>query len=73
MTDILGRPNSYGFGWFISSLDGAKTVEHSGGWAGYVTYILRIPSRCVTSIVLSNFSNHDVPDIAEQMIQIAER
>lgn len=73
MTDILGRPNSYGFGWFISSLDGAKTVEHSGGWAGYVTYILRIPSRRVTSIVLSNFSNHDVPNLAEDMIELAEK
>lgn len=36
-TEILKRPNSYGFGWLISSLDGSKDIEHSGGWAGYVT------------------------------------
>ncbi len=42
-TDILNRPNSYGFGWLISSLDGDKDVEHSGGWAGYGTEILRVP------------------------------
>jgi CubicO group peptidase (beta-lactamase class C family) len=70
-TDILKRPNSYGFGWFISSLDGDKDVEHSGGWAGYVTDILRVPSRRVTAIVLSNSSNGRVPEIAQRMVEIA--
>ena len=70
-TDILRRPNSYGFGWFISSLDGEKDVEHSGGWAGYDTDILRVPSRRVTAIVLTNSSNDDVPEIAERMVEIA--
>jgi len=55
----------------ISSLDGSKDVEHSGGWAGYVTDILRVPSRRVTAIVLSNSFNRDVPDIAWQMVKIA--
>lgn len=70
-TGLLKRPNSYGFGWFISSLDGDKDVEHSGGWAGYVTDILRVPSRRVTAIVLSNSSNERVPEIAERMVEIA--
>lgn len=70
-TDILlPRPSSYGFGWFISSLGGEKDVEHSGWWAGYNTYILRVPSRRVTSIVLTNASNDDVASIAEQMVEI---
>jgi CubicO group peptidase (beta-lactamase class C family) len=72
-TDILTRPSSYGFGWFISSLQGEKDVEHSGWWAGYNTYILRVPSRRVTAIVLTNSSNSDVADITEQMVEIALR
>jgi CubicO group peptidase (beta-lactamase class C family) len=72
-TDLLTRPNSYGFGWFISSVDGEKDVEHSGGWAGYVTDILRVPSQRVTAIVLTNFSNDDVPEIAYQMAKIASK
>lgn len=68
-TDLLSRPSSYGFGWVISSLDGEKDVEHAGGWAGYVTYILRVPDRHVTAIVLTNASNEDVPDIATQMAE----
>jgi CubicO group peptidase (beta-lactamase class C family) len=27
-TDMLARPSSYGFGWFISSLKGEKSLEH---------------------------------------------
>jgi hypothetical protein len=72
-TDLLARPNSHGFGWFISSLHGEKTVEHSGGWSGYATHILRVPGPRVTAIVLTNSSNGDVPDIAEQMAEIAMR
>lgn len=72
-TDLLFRPSSYGFGWIISSLHGDKDVEHSGGWSGYATHILRVPSRRATAIVLTNSSNGDVPDIAQQMIEIATR
>jgi hypothetical protein len=54
-------------------LHGEKTVEHSGGWSGYATHILRVPGRQVTAIVLTNSSNGDVPDIAEQMAEIAMR
>lgn len=69
-TDILSRRSSYGFGWFISSLGGEKDVEHSGGWAGYVTDIVRVPGRRVTAIVLTNSSNNEVPEIAEEMARI---
>lgn len=71
VTDLLTRPNSYGFGWVISSLRGEKDVEHPGGWAGYGTYIVRVPSRRVTAIVLTNSSNDDVDEIAQQMAEIA--
>jgi CubicO group peptidase (beta-lactamase class C family) len=72
-TDILTRPSSYGFGWIISSLRGEKDVEHSGGWSGYATHILRVPSRRITAIVLTNSSNADVPEIAQEMAEIAMR
>jgi CubicO group peptidase (beta-lactamase class C family) len=70
-TDLLPRPSSYGFGWFISSIRGEKTVEHSGGWSGYGTHILRVPSRRMTAIVLMNSQNDDAPLIARQMIELA--
>ena len=73
VTDVFTHRSSYGFGWFISSLHGEKVVEHSGGWSGYATHILRVPSRRVTAIVLTNSSNDDVPDIAWEMAENAVR
>jgi CubicO group peptidase (beta-lactamase class C family) len=73
VTDLFTHRSSYGFGWFISSLHGEKVVEHSGGWSGYATHILRVPSRRVTAIVLTNSSNDDVPDIAWEMAENAMR
>jgi CubicO group peptidase (beta-lactamase class C family) len=64
------RPTSYGFGWFIGSLDGNQTIEHGGAWSGYRTYILRVPSRRVTAIVLTNSANEEVPEIAQQLVEI---
>ena len=72
-TDLFTHRSSYGFGWFISSLHGEKVVEHSGGWSGYATHILRVPGRRVTAIVLTNSSNDDVPDIAWEMAENALR
>jgi CubicO group peptidase (beta-lactamase class C family) len=72
-TGILTRPSSYGFGWFISALHGEKDVEHSGGWSGYATHILRVPTWRVTAIVLTNSSNDSVPEIAQEMTEITIR
>lgn len=37
-----GDSTGYGFGWFMErSPTGKKMVTHSGGWAGFSTYILR--------------------------------
>jgi CubicO group peptidase (beta-lactamase class C family) len=67
------RPTSYGFGWFIGSLDGNQTIEHGGAWSGYRTYILRVPSRRVTAIVLTNSSNDEASEIAQGMVEITIR
>lgn len=71
-TNFFGYPTSYGFGWFIGSENGAVVLEHGGEWSGYRTHIVRVPSRRVTAIVLTNSSNDDVAQIAHGMIGIAE-
>ena len=69
-THFFEHPSAYGFGWFVSSKNGAAVVEHGGEWSGYRTYIIRVPSRQVTAIVLTNSSNNDVARIAHRMIEI---
>jgi CubicO group peptidase (beta-lactamase class C family) len=48
----------YGFGWFVdnSNKENGKIVEHSGGWAGYVTHIERHLDEDITIIILQNLS-----------------
>ncbi|HWF10181.1 MAG TPA: serine hydrolase domain-containing protein [Bryobacteraceae bacterium] len=70
-THFFNHPSAYGFGWFISSENGAVVLEHGGDWSGYRTHIIRAPSRRVTAIVLTNSSNNDVARIAHRMIEIA--
>lgn len=70
MTAILKRPTSYGFGWFITE-NGTLELEHGGFWSGYRSYIVRIPPRRLTAIVLMNSANDQVGLIAYQMIDVA--
>ena len=72
-THYFEHPSAYGFGWFISSDHGARVQEHGGEWSGYRSHIIRIPSRRLTAIVLTNSSNQHVSRIAHRMIEIAER
>lgn len=52
-----GDTSRYGFGWFIdSSLSGKKVVAHTGGWVGFVTYILREIEEDNCIIILTNNS-----------------
>lgn len=45
----------YGFGWMIDSTKTyGKVASHSGGWAGYVTYIERDLDNDKTIIILQN-------------------
>jgi CubicO group peptidase (beta-lactamase class C family) len=52
-----------GFGWFITP-DGTMAA-HSGGWAGYRTYIRRYLQHPFTIVVLSNYAALDVVAIAD--------
>jgi CubicO group peptidase (beta-lactamase class C family) len=71
MTGILKRPASYGFGWFITPENGTLEVEHGGFWSGYRSYVVRIPPRRLTAIVLMNSADDRVGVIAHQMIDAA--
>jgi CubicO group peptidase (beta-lactamase class C family) len=73
MTGILRRPTSYGFGWFITPDNGTLELEHGGSWSGYRSYIVRIPPRRMTAIVLMNSANDQFGAIAHQMIDVAGR
>jgi len=50
-----GNNTNYGFGWMIPPTDKyGKRMTHSGGWAGYITYIERGIEKDYTIILLQN-------------------
>ncbi|MFT3823948.1 MAG: serine hydrolase domain-containing protein [Chitinophagaceae bacterium] len=53
-----GKETSYGFGWRVYNNNEkyGKIVNHSGSWAGYITYIERHVDNDKTIIILQNYS-----------------
>lgn len=52
---LKNEETDYGFGWFIKDdKTYGKTVYHSGGWAGYITYMERNMDNDKTIIILQN-------------------
>jgi CubicO group peptidase (beta-lactamase class C family) len=50
-----GKKNIYGFGWNVShNKTYGRIASHSGGWAGYITYIERQLEHNKTIIMLQN-------------------
>lgn len=49
-----GKPTHYGYGWGISTLRGARALEHGGGIFGFSTYGIRLPDEKVYVAVLAN-------------------
>lgn len=60
----------YAYGIIISQHFGISHFEHSGGWAGYATYFLRIPSLGLSVAVLGNIENLDTQKIAYDITDI---
>jgi CubicO group peptidase (beta-lactamase class C family) len=46
--------SQYGYGWFITTVDGKRVVEHGGGITGFVADIRRIPADQTCIIILDN-------------------
>jgi D-alanyl-D-alanine carboxypeptidase len=49
-----GTTKDYGFGWFLSPLDGHRNIGHSGSTSGFSASLQRFPDDGLTIIVLSN-------------------
>lgn len=57
----------YAFGIGLSKIQGLDALEHSGGWMSYNCNLIRIPSKKLTIVVLSNSANIDAVEISYQL------
>jgi len=65
-----GKQTHYGFGWEIGEWHGLRTVRHGGSTIGFRTYILRVPDREFTVIVLINRTQAEPEEIANRIAEI---
>lgn len=49
-----GKPTKYGYGWYMTSIEGSRTIEHGGGINGFVTDAIRLPDEKVYVAILTN-------------------
>ncbi len=66
---IIDHEN-YAFGLFKVERSGLHTLEHSGGWAGYATYFIRVPSQRLSIAVLSNQADFDGETAAYKVLDV---
>lgn len=60
---VNGKGTGYGYGWFLSQLQGSPTIEHGGGINGFLTNAIYLPTEDVFVAVFSN-STSKAPDFA---------
>ncbi|MFN2491392.1 MAG: serine hydrolase [Pyrinomonadaceae bacterium] len=56
-----GQSLPYGLGWFTQNYKGTKLIWHYGYWTGNSSFILKVPERNLTFIVMANSDNLSRP------------
>ncbi len=62
-----GKIHEYGFGWFLSPLDGHKNIGHSGSTSGFSASNQRFPDDKLIVIVLTNTDEGVATDFAKHI------
>ena len=62
-----GARVGYGFGWFVDSASDGPRVRHYGETMGFTNAILKIPSRRLTIVILTNRSGGEPWDLATRI------
>ena len=56
-----GETLPYGLGWFTQNYKGTKLIWHYGFWTGNSSFILKVPERNITFIIMANSDNLSRP------------
>ena len=56
-----GQALPYGLGWFTQNFEGTKFLWHYGYWTGNSSFILKVPERNMTFIIMANSDNLSRP------------
>ena len=67
-----GRGAGYGFGWFVDDSASGVRLRHHGETMGFTNAILKIPSRRLTIVLLTNRTGGDPWDLAARIAALPE-
>ena len=67
-----GEDFGYGYGWVIGESSKPKSVFHSGGWVGFVTYLYNEIDTKSGYVILTNDSSRVLVDIINSLNSIRE-
>lgn len=65
-----GERIAYAFGQSVGQYRGLETWSHSGSWAGFRTYLLRVPEHRFGVVILSNAGNYNPAGAARALTDI---
>ena len=65
-----GKTINYAFGLDITEYRGQRVVQHAGGWAGYVSEMMRFPDQRMTIICLANLGSMDPTSLCHKVADI---
>jgi len=67
LNDGKPNPGDYGFGWFITEVNGHHLVEHEGAWQGFTGNISRYVDDKLTIVVLTNLDGAKPDEITHHV------
>jgi D-alanyl-D-alanine carboxypeptidase len=62
-----GTGTGYGFGWFTNPMHGHRSLNHSGGTAGFTANLLLLPDDALTIVVLANSGSANPNSITDHI------
>jgi CubicO group peptidase (beta-lactamase class C family) len=65
-----GHPIQYGLGFFLETIQGLPSVDHSGATAGYRAWLGRIPSKGLSVAVLCNAATANTTEMAHRIFSL---
>lgn len=59
--------NQYALGWMVDTVKGKQVVKHSGGAAGFRSYLIRVPEDDLCVVILGN-TEHDINGLSNGIL-----
>lgn len=66
-----GTSTDYGYGWFLKTSDGIKSIEHGGGIPGFRTDEIYFPSEDIFIAILCNCGTASIDELSVNISSVA--